>query len=64
MKEQYMTPTIETVNIELGCMIASSVRIYDSNSGGDDNEGGYNPGTRCPKSVVVAGETFGNRNPA
>lgn len=43
MKEQYMTPTIETVNIELGCMIAGSVRIYDSNSGGDDGEGGYNP---------------------
>lgn len=44
MKEQYMTPTIETVNIELGCMIANSVRIYDSNSGGDDDKGGYNPG--------------------
>ena len=43
MKEQYMTPTIETVNIELGCMIASSIRIYDSNSGGDDGKGGYNP---------------------
>lgn len=44
MKKQYITPTIETVNIELGCMIASSVRIYDSYSGGDDGEGGYNPG--------------------
>ena len=43
MKEQYMTPTIETVNIELANMIAGSVRIYDSNSGGDDGEGGYNP---------------------
>lgn len=43
MKKQYITPAIETVNIELGCMIASSVRIYDSNSGGDDGKGGYNP---------------------
>ena len=49
MKEQYMTPTIETVNIELGCMIASSVRIYDSNSGGDDDKGGYNPGNSLSK---------------
>ena len=44
MKKQYITPAIETVNIELANMIAGSVRIYDSNSGGDDNEGGYNPG--------------------
>ena len=43
MKEQYMTPTIETVNIELANMIAGSVRIYNGNSGGDDGEGGYNP---------------------
>ena len=49
MKEQYMTPTIETVNIELGCMIASSVRIYDSNSGGDDDKGGYDPGNSLSK---------------
>ncbi len=43
MKKQYITPAIETVNIELGCMIAGSVRIYNGNSGGDDGEGGYNP---------------------
>lgn len=46
MKKQYITPTIETVNIELGCMIAESVSlsINDSNSGGDDKNGGYDPG--------------------
>ncbi|MBR7171167.1 MAG: hypothetical protein IKD19_03025 [Prevotella sp.] len=43
MKKQYITPAIETVNIELANMIAGSVRIYNGNSGGDDGEGGYNP---------------------
>lgn len=43
MKKQYITPTIETVNIELANMIAGSVRIYNGNSGGDDGEGGYDP---------------------
>ena len=43
MKKQYITPTIETVNIELANMIAGSVKIYNGNSGGDDGKGGYNP---------------------
>lgn len=43
MKKQYITPAIETVNIELANMIAGSVRIYNGNSGGDDGKGGYNP---------------------
>ena len=43
MKKQYITPAIETVNIELANMIAGSVKIYNGNSGGDDGEGGYNP---------------------
>ena len=43
MKKQYITPAIETINIELANMIAGSVRIYNGNSGGDDGEGGYNP---------------------
>lgn len=49
MKEQYMTPTIEAVNIELANMIAGSVRIYNGNSGGDDGEGGYDPGNSLSK---------------
>lgn len=46
MKKQYISPAIESITIESNTIIAlsESININDSNSGGNDGEGGYDPG--------------------
>lgn len=43
MKQKYITPNNQAINIQSHNIIAQSLNINDSNSGGDDGEGGYNP---------------------
>ncbi len=49
MKKQYITPTTLAFDFDPIEILASSsgteqsVGIYDSDTGGDDKEGGYNP---------------------
>jgi len=44
IKQKYITPNNQTINIQSHNIIAISLNINDSNNGGDDGEGGYNPG--------------------
>ena len=43
MKQKYITPNNQAINIQSHNIIAISLNINDSNNGGDDEEGGYNP---------------------
>lgn len=43
MKKIYCKPTTEIIEIGLTSLLAQSLNINNSNSGGDDGEGGYNP---------------------
>lgn len=43
MKQKYITPNNQDINIQSHNIIAISLNINDSNNGGDDGEGGYNP---------------------
>ena len=43
MKQKYITPNNQAINIQSHNIIAISLNINDSNNGGDDGEGGYNP---------------------
>lgn len=47
MKKQYISPAIESITIESNAIIAlsESININDSNSGGNDEKGGYDPGS-------------------
>lgn len=47
MKKHYISPAIESITIESNTIIAQSesININDSNSGGDDGKGGYDPGS-------------------
>ena len=44
MKQKYITPNNQPINIQSHNIIAISLNINDSNSGGDDEKGGYDPG--------------------
>ena len=44
MKKIYCKPTTEIIEIGLTSLLAQSLNINNSNSGGDDGEGGYDPG--------------------
>lgn len=44
MKKIYCKPTTEIIEIGLTSLLAQSLNINDSNSGGNDGKGGYNPG--------------------
>ena len=43
MKKIYCKPTTEIIEIGLTSLLAQSFDIYNSNSGGDDGKGGYDP---------------------
>ena len=43
MKQKYITPNNQAINIQSHNIFAISLNINDSNNGGDDGEGGYNP---------------------
>ena len=43
MKQKYITPNNQAINIQSHNIIAISLNINHSNNGGDDGEGGYNP---------------------
>ena len=43
MKQKYITLNNQAINIQSHNIIAISLNINDSNNGGDDEEGGYNP---------------------
>jgi hypothetical protein len=51
LKKQYITPTILAFDFDPIEILASSpgtdqfVSIYDSNTGGNDGKGGYDPGS-------------------
>ena len=41
MKQKYITPNNQAINIQSHNIIAISLNINDSNSGGNDGGGGY-----------------------
>ena len=44
MKKIYCKPTTEIIEMGLTSLLAQSLNINNCNSGGDDGEGGYDPG--------------------
>lgn len=60
MKKHYISPAIESITIESNAIIAlsESININDSNSGGNDREGGYDPGNSLSREENNRGDIW------
>ena len=49
MKKAYITPQATEFGVSPTTMLNVSLQVFDSNTGGDDGEGGYDPSSSLTK---------------
>lgn len=62
MNKVYNRPEITVIEVEITNMVAQSIaNIYDTNTGGDDGLGGYDPDNSLSRENGGSGDLWNSR---